>query len=107
MSNAEKARVEAEKCLKLMEERDAKYGDSWKDARLLSLVDYVLMKYNRMNRLAENPVGNADKLESDLQDCINYAFFCLIKLKEIKQNAVEDLSFLSSGSTSFPKGGLH
>ena len=76
------AEKEISKCLALMRERDKKYGDSWKEARLTSLIDYVMMKFARVTKLSNNPKSNYDKIESDLQDAINYALFSLIKLRE-------------------------
>lgn len=81
---------EAELCIQLFAERANAYGDSWKDVRLTSLIDYVTMKYHRVNKMAENPIKNFDKTESDLRDMINYGFFSLIKLHELKEDAVSD-----------------
>lgn len=69
-------------CLDLMEERSVKYGESWKDARLSSIIDYAIMKYNRVNKMSEDIEANKDKIKSDLQDMINYAVFALMKLEE-------------------------
>lgn len=82
----EKARIEAEKCIELMEARCSKYGESWRGARLSSLIDYSIMKYKRVNKMVEDIENNKEKIKSDLQDMINYALMALIKLEEEIQN---------------------
>jgi len=67
-------------CKTLMLSRNAKYGNSWKNARLSSLIDYVIMKYSRMNKLVDNVECNKVKIKSDLQDALNYCVFALAKL---------------------------
>ena len=87
---------EADICLQLIAKRAAKYGEAWKDTRMTSLVDYVLMKYHRVNTMASDPTTNREKLESDLRDMINYGYFCLIKLQEETKNTPDlDLSILN------------
>jgi len=66
--------------------RTKKYGNSWKMARLSSLTDYVLMKYNRMTKLTDDVKTNKEKLRSDLQDALNYSIFALKKLEEETKN---------------------
>lgn len=79
-----RAKEEAKKCIELMEARCSKYGESWKDARLSSLIDYTIMKFCRVNEMVDDVEGNRDKIESDLRDMINYALMSLIRLEEMK-----------------------
>jgi len=85
MSSWDKIKEEFDECFNLMKARSLKYGDSWKDARLSSLVDYAIMKYKRVSEMVLQPVENRQKIESDLRDMINYAIFALLKLKKIEK----------------------
>lgn len=71
-------------CKELLLKRNAKYGNSWKGARLSSIIDYVLMKYNRLNKMVDNPKENYEKIKTDLMDALNYAVFGLIMLEDVK-----------------------
>jgi c-di-AMP phosphodiesterase-like protein len=90
----QEAILETDRCLQLIIERASKYGEAWRDTRISSLTDYVIMKYHRVNKLIDNPIENYSKIESDLQDMINYGLFCLIKLHDEQhknQNNIKDV----------------
>lgn len=69
-------------CIELMEERQAVYGDSWRGVRISSLLDYVVMKFLRVNKMIDDPIKNKQKIISDLKDAINYATMSIQKLEE-------------------------
>lgn len=75
---------ESDICLDLFIDRITKYGEAWCDARLSSIVDYVIMKYHRLTNLTNDPIKNIDKIESDLRDAANYALMGLAKIHELK-----------------------
>jgi len=77
--------VESDKCLQLVAKRASKYGEAWKDVRVSSLIDYVLMKYHRVNSLVDDLDSNIDKLETDVQDMVNYGLFVLVMLQDYKK----------------------
>ena len=75
-------RLQSQKCINLLEQKSKKYGDSWRIAKLSTLIDMVLVKYGRLQKLVENPKENVNKIKSDLQDAANYSFMALQKLEE-------------------------
>lgn len=77
MIEEQKIRDEFERCLQLMLERNAKYGDSWKVLTIPSLANLIEMK---MHRIANLPSG-APKTEDEFQDTVNYALMGLLKIK--------------------------
>jgi hypothetical protein len=66
-----------EECKELMNERNQKYGDSWRTLSIQSTANLIEMKMNRVARL-----GLDAKIKDELQDSINYAIFALYKLKQ-------------------------
>jgi len=66
----------------LLENKNHDYGEAWRDMRLSSMTDIVLMKLFRVKQIEDNQ-GNtlvSEGIEANYQDMINYAVFCLIKL---------------------------
>ncbi len=58
------------------------YGEAWRDMRLSSIVDIILMKLLRIKRIEDNQ-GNtliSEGVAPNYQDIINYAVFSLLKL---------------------------
>lgn len=59
------------------------YGEAWRDMRVSSMTDIVLMKLLRTKQIEDNQ-GNtlvSEGVEANYMDMINYAVFCLIKLQ--------------------------
>ncbi len=65
-------------CVTLMEERNLKYGDSWRVLTIPSVANLIEMK---MHRIANLPAG-APKTRDEFMDTINYACMGLLKLTE-------------------------
>ena len=66
----------------LLENKNHDYGEAWRDMRVSSMTDIVLMKLFRVKQIEDNQ-GNtlvSEGIEANYQDMINYAVFCLIKL---------------------------
>lgn len=68
----------------LMENKNHDYGEAWRDMRVSSLTDLILMKILRVKQI-EDISGKtliSEGVEANYMDMINYAAFALIKLKE-------------------------
>ena len=69
---------------KLMENKNHDYGEAWRDMRISSLTDLILMKLLRIKQIEDNK-GNtliSEGIDANYQDMINYAIFALIRLNE-------------------------
>lgn len=72
--------------------KDHDYGESWRDMRLPSITDQILIKVKRVQRLEELAIrGESAKVaegrESEYRDIINYCVFGIIKLREEREQA--------------------
>ena len=66
----------------LLENKNHDYGEAWRDMRVSSITDIVLMKLFRVKQIEDNQGATlvSEGIEANYQDMINYAVFCLIKL---------------------------
>jgi hypothetical protein len=66
----------------LLENKNHDYGEAWRDMRVSSMTDIVLMKLLRVKQIEDNEGHTlvSEGIEANYQDMINYAVFCLIKL---------------------------
>ena len=66
----------------LMEKKNHDYGEAWRDMRLKSLTDLILVKVLRIKQIEDNDGRTlvSEGVDSNLYDMINYAIFALIKL---------------------------
>ena len=66
----------------LLENKNHDYGEAWRDMRVSSMTDIVLMKLFRVKQIEDNQGSTlvSEGIEANYQDMINYAVFCLIKL---------------------------
>lgn len=69
------------RCFRLMQSRNAKYGDSWKRLRLNSIVDLMYMK---LDRCVKQELDEA-AIEVELEDIVNYGIFGLINVRNKHQ----------------------
>mgnify|MGYP000108697719 CR=1 FL=1 len=70
--------------LELLRNKNHDYGEAWRDMWVSSMTDLILMKIFRTKQI-ENNLGVtlvSEGVEANYQDMLNYAVFCLIKLKE-------------------------
>ena len=68
----------------LMENKNHDYGEAWRDMRLSSLTDLILMKILRIKQIEDNK-GNtliSEGIDANYYDMINYAVFALIRIDE-------------------------
>lgn len=70
----------------LMENKNHDYDEAWRNMRISSLDDIILMKLLRIKQIEDNKGKTivSEGLDANYQDMINYALFALIKLAEEK-----------------------
>lgn len=74
----------AQRAFELMQRKNRDYGEAWREMRIPSLVDLILMRLMRIKQI-ENQGGHSEAsegVEGNYLDIVNYALFALIKLKE-------------------------
>ncbi len=66
----------------LLENKNHDYDEAWRDMRISSMTDIILMKLYRVKQIEDNAGKTivSEGVEANYQDIINYAVFCLIKL---------------------------
>jgi hypothetical protein len=72
--NSERYNKVIQECMKLVIDRNKKYGDSVDVIDIHTLVGLVIMKLTRIYRLGDNA-----KTKDELMDSINYLVFALEK----------------------------
>lgn len=70
----------------LLENKNHDYGEAWRDMRVSSITDIILMKLLRVKQIEDNAGKTlvSEGVKANYQDMINYAVFALIKLNEEK-----------------------
>ncbi len=69
----------------LMFAKNHDYGEAWRDMRISSLTDLILMKILRVKQIEDN-LGQtlaSEGVKANYQDMLNYAVFALIKLDNL------------------------
>ncbi len=68
----------------LMMNKNHDYGEAWREMRLSSLTDIILMKLMRIKQIEDNNGRTfiSEGVDSNYFDIINYSIFALIKLEE-------------------------
>ncbi len=72
----------AEKAKQLMLKKNHDYGEAWRDMRVSSLTDLILMKLLRVKQIEDNE-GNtliSEGIDANYYDILNYAVFSMIHL---------------------------
>ena len=68
--------------IKLLKNKNHDYDEAWRDMRVSSMLDIILMKLYRTKQI-ENNNGKtiiSEGVKANYQDIINYSVFCLIKM---------------------------
>ena len=67
---------------KLMQQKNHDYGEAWRDMRISSITDLILMKLLRVKQIEDNKGQTlaSEGVIANYQDMLNYAVFALIKL---------------------------
>lgn len=73
--------AQIEKTLNLLMNKNHDYGEAWRDMRISSITDIILMKLLRVKQIEDNfgKTKVSEGVEANYQDMINYSVFCLIK----------------------------
>ncbi len=75
-----------EETVHLLDNKNHDYGEAWREMRVSSITDIILMKLMRVKQI-ENNEGRttvSEGVKANYQDMINYAVFALILLSEKK-----------------------
>jgi hypothetical protein len=73
----------------LMELKNHDYGEAWRDMRVSSLTDLILMKILRIKQIEDNDGATliSEGIDANYFDMLNYAVFSLIHLTNLKINS--------------------
>ncbi|MDJ1485328.1 DUF1599 domain-containing protein [Cytophagaceae bacterium YF14B1] len=73
---------EVTKTLDLQINKNHDYGEAWRDMRVSSMTDIILMKLYRTKQIEDNQGVTliSEGVDANYRDMINYSVFCLIKL---------------------------
>jgi hypothetical protein len=68
----------------LLQNKNHDYGEAWREMRVSSITDIILMKLLRVKQIEDNAGRTlvSEGVRANYQDMINYSVFALIKLKE-------------------------
>lgn len=68
----------------LMDAKNHDYGEAWRDMRVSSLTDLILMKILRVKQIEDNDGKTiiSEGLDANYMDMVNYAVFSLIRLSQ-------------------------
>lgn len=71
---------QVEKTITLLLNKNHDYGEAWRDMRVSSMTDLILMKIFRTKQIEDNKGVTlvSEGVEANYQDMLNYAVFCLI-----------------------------
>ena len=74
--------AEVTRTKELMFAKNHDYGEAWRDMRISSLTDLILMKILRVKQIEDNAGQTlaSEGVAANYQDMLNYAVFALIKL---------------------------
>lgn len=70
--------------LGLLANKNHDYDEAWREMRVASMTDIILMKLMRVKQIEDNAGKTiiSEGIDANYQDMINYSVFCLIKLKD-------------------------
>ncbi len=68
----------------LLDQKNHDYGEAWRDMRISSYTDLILMKLLRVKQIEDNQGKTliSEGMDANYRDIINYAIFALIKIEE-------------------------
>ena len=75
-----------QRTVRLMLDKNHDYGEAWRQMRVSSMTDLILMKLKRIKQIEDNDGRTliSEGVEGGYMDIINYSLFCLIRLEELK-----------------------
>lgn len=67
----------------LLQNKNHDYGEAWREMRVTSITDIILMKLLRVKQIEDNSGKTlvSEGVKANYQDMINYSVFAMIKLK--------------------------
>jgi len=70
--------------ISLHEDKNHDYDEAWREMRVSSMTDIILMKILRVKQIEDNEGKTiiSEGIKANYQDMMNYAVFCLIKLNQ-------------------------
>jgi len=68
----------------LLSNKNHDYGEAWRDMRISSMTDIILMKLYRIKQIEDNDGETivSEGITAGYQDIVNYAVFCMILMDE-------------------------
>jgi hypothetical protein len=68
----------------LLQNKNHDYGEAWRDMRVSSMTDIILMKLFRVKQIEDNDGKTvaSEGVKANYQDILNYAVFCIILLNQ-------------------------
>ncbi|MEM9982212.1 MAG: DUF1599 domain-containing protein, partial [Bacteroidota bacterium] len=74
---------EAEETLHLLLAKNHDYGEAWRQMRVSSMTDLILMKIHRIKQIEDNQGKTiaSEGIDANYRDILNYAVFCLIRME--------------------------
>ena len=74
-----------EDTFELLQNKNHDYGEAWREMRVSSITDIILMKLLRVKQIEDNQGKTlvSEGVKANYQDMINYAVFALIKLSAV------------------------
>ena len=68
--------------MELLSNKNHDYDEAWKEMRISSMTDIILMKLYRTKQIESNNGKTliSEGIKANYQDIVNYSIFCLIKL---------------------------
>ena len=76
--------AETKRILDLMMDKNHDYGEAWRQMRISSMVDLILMKLLRIKQIEDNEGKTlvSEGVEGGYMDIVNYSLFCLVRMTE-------------------------
>ncbi len=76
----------AESTLELLLAKNHDYGEAWREMRVSSITDIILMKIYRTKQIEDNNGMTiiSEGVDANYMDMLNYSVFCLIKMSPNK-----------------------
>lgn len=75
---------QVQKIYELRQKKNHDYGEAWRDMRISSITDLILMKLVRIKQIETNNGATlvSEPIEPGFQDIANYALFALVLIQE-------------------------
>ncbi len=77
---------EVQQTKSLMEDKNHDYGEAWRDMRINTFTDLILVKLFRVKQIEDNKGETiiSEGIDANYRDMLNYAVFALIRINESK-----------------------